>query len=53
MQLRPGAEFDETILDRDIRSLYRTGRFKSTEIKHERLGPHILKLVVVVTPKAG
>src|SRR3990167_4893817 len=33
MQLREGNDFDPAILDRDIRSLYRTGLFEFIEIK--------------------
>ena len=35
MQIREGGEFDEVILDRDIRSLYRTGLFEFIEVKHD------------------
>jgi outer membrane protein insertion porin family len=51
MQAREGGEFDETTLDRDIRSLYRTQLFELVEIKYEETGPNTLNLVVEVTPK--
>jgi outer membrane protein insertion porin family len=51
MQIREGGEFDELMLDRDIRSLYRTGLFEFIEVKHEEAGPGTFNLVVEVTPK--
>ncbi len=51
MQIREGGEFDEVILDRDIRSLYRTGLFEFIEVKHEPVDPTTFNLVVEVTPK--
>jgi outer membrane protein insertion porin family len=51
MQIREGSEFDEVTLDRDIRSLYRTGLFEFIEVKHELAGDRMYNLVVEVTPK--
>jgi outer membrane protein insertion porin family len=53
MQIREGGEADEVILDRDIRSLYRTGLFEFVEIKYEPVEgqPNTVNLVVEVTPK--
>lgn len=51
MQIREGGEFDEVILDRDIRSLYRTGLFEFIEVKHEAVDTTTFNLVVEVTPK--
>jgi outer membrane protein insertion porin family len=51
MQIRDGGEFDEVMLDRDIRSLYRTGLFEFIEVKHEPVDAQTFNLVVEVTPK--
>jgi len=51
MQIREAGEFDEVILDRDIRSLYRTGLFEFIEVKHEAVDAQTFNLVVEVTPK--
>ena len=51
MQIREGGEFDEVTLDRDIRSLYRTGLFEFIEVKHEAVNAQTFNLVVEVTPK--
>ncbi len=51
MQIREGGEFDELMLDRDIRSLYRTGLFEFIEVKHEPVDGNTFNLVVEVTPK--
>ena len=51
MQIREGGDFDEVILDRDIRSLYRTGLFELVEIKYEPVDQRTLNIVVEVTPK--
>ena len=51
MQLREGNDFDPAILDRDIRSLYRTGLFEFIEIKQEDTPEGRVNLVVEVTPK--
>jgi len=51
MQVREGADFDEVTLDRDIRSLYRTGLFEFIEVKHETADNRTFNLVIEVTPK--
>lgn len=51
MQIREGGDFDELMLDRDIRSLYRTGLFEFVEFKTEEIGPQAFNVVVEVTPK--
>jgi outer membrane protein insertion porin family len=51
MQTHEGGELDEAILDRDIRSLYRTGLFEFIEIKREAVSGNVFNLVVEVTPK--
>ncbi len=51
MQVRPGAELDETMIDHDIRSLYRTGLFEFIEVKREVLPTRTINIVVEVTPK--
>ena len=51
MQVREGGDFDEAMIDRDIRSLYRTGLFEFIEIKQEPVDAHNVNLVVEVTPK--
>ncbi len=53
MAMREGGDFDEVILDRDIRSLYRTGLFEFVEVKYEQPDPNgrVYNLVIEVTPK--
>jgi len=51
MAVREGTEVDDAMIDRDIRSLYRTGLFEFIEIKRETLDNHSINLVVEVTPK--
>ncbi len=51
MQVREGAEFDETTIDRDIRSLYRTQLFEYVEVKYEPAGPNTFNIIIEVTPK--
>jgi outer membrane protein insertion porin family len=51
MQVREGAELDDTIIDRDIRSLYRTGLFEFIEVKREVRPGQVVNLVYEVTPK--
>jgi hypothetical protein len=50
MHIRSGDEFNEVVIDNAIRSLYRTGRFKQIEFKHEQPTPDTLNLVVIITP---
>lgn len=51
MQVRPGIELDETMIDHDIRALYRTGLFEFIEVKREVLPTRAINIVVEVTPK--
>ncbi len=51
MQVREGGDLDDTMLDRDIRSLYKTGLFEFIEIKREATDGKTFNLVVEVTPK--
>lgn len=51
MQVRESGDLDDTMLDRDIRSLYRTGLFEFIEIKRESVDGKSFNLVVEVTPK--
>jgi outer membrane protein insertion porin family len=51
MQVREGGEFDDMMLDRDIRSLYRTGLFEFINVAREQVDPRTYNLVVEVTPK--
>jgi outer membrane protein assembly factor BamA len=51
MQVREGGEFDEVMIDRDIRSLYRTGLFEFIEVKREAVSATTFNLVFEVTPK--
>jgi outer membrane protein insertion porin family len=51
MSLREGTPLDESLIDRDIRSLYRTGLFEFIEVKREELSETAVNLVFEVTPK--
>lgn len=51
MVLREGTELDEAVIDRDIRSLYRTGIFEFIEVKREELPGNVVNFVVELTPK--
>ena len=51
IQVREGFDLDDTLIDRDIRSLYRTGLFEFIEVKREVLPNHTVNLAVEVTPK--
>jgi outer membrane protein insertion porin family len=51
IQMREGAVYDETIVDRDVRNLYRTGLFELIEVKKEEDTFERVNLVVEVTPK--
>ncbi len=51
MALREGVDFDETIIDRDIRTLYRTGLFEFIEVKKEDGPGNTVNLLVEATPK--
>ena len=51
MQVREGGDLDDTMLDRDIRSLYRTGLFEFIQINRQQIDEKTFNLVVEVTPK--
>ncbi|MBI2517401.1 MAG: outer membrane protein assembly factor BamA [Opitutae bacterium] len=51
MALREGTDLDESIIDRDIRTLYRTGLFEFIEVKRDNAPGNVVNLVVEVTPK--
>jgi outer membrane protein insertion porin family len=51
IQVREGADFDDPMIDKDIRTLYRTGLFEFIEVKHEELANNIVNLVFEITPK--
>lgn len=51
IQVREGGDLDETMLDRDIRALYKTGLFEFIEIKREAVDDRTFNLVFEVTPK--
>jgi len=51
MVLKEDTELDEALIDRDIRSLYRTGIFEFIEVKREQLTGNVVNLVIELTPK--
>ena len=51
IQVREGAEFDDPVIDKDIRTLYRTGLFEFIEVKREELPHNVVNLVFEITPK--
>ena len=51
MQLHEGGDYDGSIVDRDIRALYKTGLFEFIEVKQEAASDRVFNLVVEVTPK--
>ena len=51
MALREDTDLDEALIDRDIRSLYKTGLFEFIEVKRESLANNVVNLVIEVTPK--
>ena len=51
MQIREGGELNDTYIDRDIRSLYKTGLFEFIEVKRDVLPDRVINLAVEVTPK--
>ncbi|MDB6166095.1 MAG: bamA [Lacunisphaera sp.] len=51
MALREDTDLDEALIDRDIRSLYKTGLFEFIEVKRESLANNGVSLVLEVTPK--
>ena len=51
MQVREGSDLDSTMIDRDIRSLYKTGLFELIEMKQEPAYGNTINLVVELTSK--
>lgn len=51
MQLQSGSTLEDTLIDRDIRSLYRTGQFEFIEFKRGALVDGKVDLVVEITSK--
>jgi outer membrane protein insertion porin family len=51
MQVHEGGQLDETMIDGDIRSLYKTGLFEYIEVKREIQPDSTVNLVVELTPK--
>ncbi len=51
MQVRVGVPMDDAMIDRDIRSLYRSGLFEFIEVKREILPDRTANLVFELTPK--
>lgn len=51
MQLREGNDLDEVLVDRDIRTLYKTGLFEFIEVKRESKNDGTVGLVFELTPK--
>ena len=51
MALREDTDLDESLIDRDIRSLYKTGLFEFIEVKRETIAGHGVNLILEVTPK--
>lgn len=51
MQLQEGAALEDALIDRDIRSLYRTGQFEFIEFQRGQLVDGKVDLVVEVTAK--
>jgi outer membrane protein insertion porin family len=51
MALHEDTDLDEALIDRDIRSLYKTGLFEFIEVKREAVSGNVVNLVLEVTPK--
>ncbi|MEO6569602.1 MAG: outer membrane protein assembly factor BamA [Opitutaceae bacterium] len=51
MQVREGGDLDQSMLDRDIKSLYRTGLFEFINVNQEQVDEKTLNLIIEVTPK--
>ncbi len=51
MQVREGGDLDQSMLDRDIKSLYRTGLFEFINVNQEAVDANTFNLVIEVTPK--
>lgn len=51
MQTREGEPYDEGLIDRDIRSLYRTGLFEYIEVKRDFAEQRTVNLIFELRPK--
>lgn len=51
MQVREGVDLDDTMIDQDIRSLYRTNLFEFIEVKRDVRPDRTVNLVFELTPK--
>ena len=51
MQVREGGDFDDAMIDRDYRALYRTALFEYIQIKQEQVDAKTFNFIVEVTPK--
>jgi len=51
MQLREGYDYDEVAIDRDLRTLYKTGLFEFVEVKRDQRADGTVGLVFEVTAK--
>ena len=51
IQVKESTQFDDAMIDRDIRTLYRTGLFEFIEVKREELADNVVNLVFELTPK--
>lgn len=51
MQLREGGDLDGSVLDHDIRNLYKTGLFEYIQTRWDQVNDHTYNLIVEVTPK--
>ncbi len=51
MSLREGAPYDESLIDRDIRSLYRTGLFEFIEVRRVPVATGQVDVIFEVRPK--
>jgi outer membrane protein insertion porin family len=51
MQLREGIELDDVLIDRDIRTLYKTGLFEFIEVKRDSRADGTVGLVFEITSK--
>jgi len=51
MQVREGVDLDDSLIDQDIRSLYKTGLFEFIEVKRDVRPDRSVNLVFELTPK--
>lgn len=51
MQVTEGVDLDDTMIDQDIRSLYKTGLFEFIEVKRDVRPDRVVNLVFELTPK--